>query len=269
MHRLRAPLPYEDGFNEYDNNYSKGAFSQIYSEYGADSKALYKFESQSSAWDELSHDFWVQRKGDYAKWIIPTSNGLTLQGLTKLSESIRLYARLLLGSQSQGRASILGNDASSFTVRQMYLQQLENVIKRPENLQDDINNFQGLLKYVQTPVNLVIVPKCYMIPSEMNLKIGQKIEKYNNNILNAPEDSNVGEINSMINHKVKDLFQSKQLPHDRHAAQQEQKQALPPHDRPHEIHQAKQHEEEKQALIIGCVSLILFGFYLFRENCYD
>ena len=124
-----------------------------------------------------------------------------------MSESIRLYARLLLGSQFQGRASILGDNASNFTIHQLYLQELEEVIKRPEDIQDDIYKFQHLLKYARTPINLVVYPKCYMIPSDMNLKLMKGLVGYNNKIFIAPGDSKIGEITFLnkdnIPHHVK------------------------------------------------------------------
>ena len=203
----------------------------------------------------------------YTRWVINTSQGLTAVGLKKLSESIRIYARLILGSQVQGKASILGVNSEAFTIQQLFQQEFEKLCKRPESIQDDIQTFQSLLKYARTAVNFVVVPGAYMIPSNMMLQIGKLVD-YNNNILIAPNHVKVGEITSLnekadihqaadIHRVAHDPFQGKRYTLVEPTSQEHK---LPPH----EIHQAKQHEEEKQALIIGGVSLIIFGFYLFR-----
>jgi hypothetical protein len=217
--------------------------------YGADLKALYKSQSSSKSWDEKTDNYWITENDDWSKWIMPTSEGLTRQGLTKFSESIRLYARLLLGSQSQGRASIVGNEASNFTVHQIYLQELETLIKRPESIQNDINKFQSMLKYAQTPVNFVVMPKCYMIPSNMKLQIG-KIQNYNNNILIAPENASVGEINESNKAHPKISTSQKHTTED-------------PFGGKHQAKATVEHEDEKEALLIAGV-LLIFGIYFFK-----
>ena len=250
LFRLQVKLPYEDGFEQFNNSYSKGAFMTLCSEYGANPNALYKFESMGAAWYSQNPYFWVQENGDYAKWIVPTSPGLTSKGLVKLSESIRLYARLILGSQFQVRASILGSNASSFSVQQNYLQELQSVITRLENIQDDINKFQNLLQYARTPVNFVVTPKCYMIPSDMNLHIGVH-SNYNNKILIAPSDSKngVNEFNKSV--RSPDPFQGKR-----------QSPVTVKHLPESEKQEAREYEEEKQAIIIGGgVCLLAFAVY--------
>ena len=242
-------------------------------EYGADIQTLYKFESQSASWQENdathSPGWWQTENGDYAKWIMPTSKGLTEKGLTKLSESIRIYAKILLGSQAQSRASILGSNASNTTARQVYLQELETQIRRAENIQSDIAVFQKLLKYARTPINLVIEPRCYMIPSDMELKMG-KIEDYNNNILIAPKNARVGVMVS-INTKIPTSTPKRPastLPTSSPktpTSTPKRPASTPPTSSPKtpvSAAQAEQHENEKTALLIGGTSLILLGLYL-------
>ena len=62
LHRLESPTPLEDGFDANNNNYSKGMFQQLCSEYGANPKSLYKFESNSHSWSEASNEFFVIRR---------------------------------------------------------------------------------------------------------------------------------------------------------------------------------------------------------------
>ena len=247
LHRLKSPTPLEDGFDAYNNNYSKGAFQKLCSEYGANPQSLYKFESNSHSWDEPGKEFFLIRPRDYAKWITPQSQGLTEHGLTKLSESIRLYTRLLLGSQFEGRASVLGSSAKNTSVRQLYLQEFESIIKRPEDLDSDLNEFNKLLKYARTPVNLVVVPQCYMMPSDLELHVGE-INDWNNRTLVAPESSKIGEIQS-VNSVVEQTVHRKKV-----TEELEQ----------HEKVFAKEHENDKQALVIGLTAVII-GVFLYLK----
>lgn len=59
-----------------------------------------------------------------------TSEGLISEGLKKLSESVRVYVALLLGSQSQAKASLLGLAANNHTARQILLQTFESIVMR-------------------------------------------------------------------------------------------------------------------------------------------
>ena len=67
LFRLQSPLPFQDGFDAENNNYSKSAFAEICSEYGADPDALYKFESNFSAWDERGKSYFKIDDRDWAK----------------------------------------------------------------------------------------------------------------------------------------------------------------------------------------------------------
>ena len=109
-------------------------------------KVFINLKVTATVGSEPGKEFFLIRPRDYAKWITPQSQGLTEHGLTKLSESIRLYTRLLLGSQFQGRASILGSSAKNTSVRQLYLQEFESIIKRPESLDSDLNEFVQTLE---------------------------------------------------------------------------------------------------------------------------
>ena len=49
------------------------------------------------------------------QWIIDTSVGFTDVGLSRILESVRAYAFLILSSQASARSSIVGNTASALT----------------------------------------------------------------------------------------------------------------------------------------------------------
>ena len=47
----------------------------------------------------------------FSRWIIEKSDGLTMLGLQKLSETVRDYTYLILTSQTSRRGLIIGHDA--------------------------------------------------------------------------------------------------------------------------------------------------------------
>ena len=79
--------------------------------------------------------------------IIEKSVGFTDVGLLRISESVRAYAYLILNSQASARSSIIGNSASSLTAQSAFLNNLENVVNRSVNIQEDIKRYQETLSY--------------------------------------------------------------------------------------------------------------------------
>ena len=49
-------------------------------------------------------------ENSFSRWIIEKSDGLTMLGLQKLSESVRDYAYLILMSQTSTRGPIIGHE---------------------------------------------------------------------------------------------------------------------------------------------------------------
>ena len=114
---LEIPLPYENSFNQYNNPYNHEKFIGICSEYGV-SNDLTKWRNQKyfSTW--LSRDWETNKPGmsyinenSFSRWIIETSDGLTMLGLQKLSETVRDYTYLILTSQTSTRGPIIGHEA--------------------------------------------------------------------------------------------------------------------------------------------------------------
>ena len=54
------------------------------------------------------------------QWIIEKSVGFTDVGLLRISESVRAYAYLILGSQASARSSIVGSTASALTAQSAF-----------------------------------------------------------------------------------------------------------------------------------------------------
>ena len=133
----------------------------------------------------------------FSRWIIEKSDGITKPGIEKLSESVRDYAYLILTSQTSTRSQIIGYGASEFDAQRTFLNTFENIIDRRVDILEDKKRFQNALQYARSKVDYVIGEKMYMLPSDMNLRIG-KIKNYNNKILESKSYFKLG-INEKIN----------------------------------------------------------------------
>ena len=114
---LEIPLPYENSFNQYSNPYNHEKFIGICSEYGV-SNDLTKWRNQkyfsmwqSRAWKTGKPGMSYINENSFSRWIIEKSEGLTMLGLQKLSESVQDYTYLILTSQTSTRGPIVGHEA--------------------------------------------------------------------------------------------------------------------------------------------------------------
>ena len=114
---LEIPLPYENSFNQYNNLYNHEIFIKICGEYGV-SNDLTKWRNQkyfsmwqSRAWETGKPGMSHINENSFSRWIIEKSDGITMLGLQKLSESVRDYAYLVLTSQTSMRAPTVGHEA--------------------------------------------------------------------------------------------------------------------------------------------------------------
>ena len=121
-------------------------------------------------------------ENSFSRWIVEKSEGLTTLGLQKLSESVRDYAYLTLTSQTSTRVPIIGHEARNLDAQHMFLNTFENIVNRRVNVPEDIQRFQKTLQYARSKVEYAIGEFIYMLPSDMNLRIG-KVKNCNNKIL--------------------------------------------------------------------------------------
>ena len=194
---LEIPLPYENGFNQYNNPYNHEKFIGICSEYGV-SNDLTKWRNQkyfstwqSRAWETGKSGMSYINENSFSRWIIEKSDGLTMLGLQKLSESVRDYAYLILTSQTSTRAQIIGHEARNLDAQQVFLNTFENIVNRRVNIPEDIRRFQKTLQYARSKVDYVIGEFIYVLLSDMNLRIG-KVKNYNNKILISSPSFKIG-----------------------------------------------------------------------------
>ena len=185
---LEIPLPYENSSNQYNNPFNHEKFISICSEYGV-SNNLTKWRNQkyfstwqSRAWETGKPGMSYINENSFSRWIIEKSDGLTTLGLQKLSESVRDYTYLILTSQTSTRGPIVGHKARNLDAQRVFLNSFENIVNRRVNIPEDIRRFQKTLQYARSKVDYVISEFIYMLPSDMNLRIG-KVKNYNNEIL--------------------------------------------------------------------------------------
>ena len=200
---LEIPLPYENSFNQYNNPYNYEKFIGICSEYGV-SNNLTKWRNQkyfstwqSRAWETNKPGMSYINENSFSRWIIEKSDGLTTLGLQKISESVRDYAYLILTSQTSTRGPIVGHEACNLDAQRTFLNTFENIVNRRVNIPEDIRRFQKTLQYARSKVDYAIGEFIYMLPSDMNLRIGN-VRNYNNKILISSPSFKIG-INLKVN----------------------------------------------------------------------
>ena len=204
---LEIPLPYENSFNQYNNPYNHEKFTGICSEYGV-SNNLTKWRNQkyfstwqSRAWETGKPGMSYINENSFSRWIIEKSDGLTTLGLQKISESVRDYAYLILTSQTSTRGQIVGHEARDLDAQRTFLNTFENIVNRRVDIPEDIRRFQKTLQYARSKVEYAIGEFIYMLPSDMNLRIGN-VRNYNNKILILSPSFKIG-TNVKVNIDVK------------------------------------------------------------------
>ena len=89
---------------------------------------------------------------------------------------------MILTSQTSTRGQIIGTESRNLASQRTFLNSFENIVNRRVNIPEDIRRFQKTLQYARSKVDYVIGEFICMLPSDMNLRIGN-IRNYNNKIL--------------------------------------------------------------------------------------
>ena len=111
-------------------------------------------------------------------------------GITKINESIRAYVYALLGAQAQTKTSVL-TEGTGLDAQQQFITIVESLINAEPDLEQSIDQFQDSLQYAKTPLNFVVKPGLYLVPSDMDLRVGVH-DGYNNNLQIAPRNAQTG-----------------------------------------------------------------------------
>ena len=121
---------------------------------------------------------------------------------------------MILTSQTSTRGPIIGHEARNLDAQRTFLNTFENIVNRRVNIPEDIRRFQKTLQYARSKVDYVIGEFIYMLPSDMNIRIG-KVKNYNNKILISSPSFKIGtnlKINllSSENRRLNDDVKSKE-----------------------------------------------------------
>ena len=104
-------------------------------------------------------------------------------------------------SQTRTRGPIIGHEVRNLDAQRTFLNTFENIVNKRVNIPEDIRRFQKTLQYARSKVDYVIGEFIYMLPSDMNVRIG-RVQGYNNKILVLRTGFKIG-TNLKINLNVK------------------------------------------------------------------
>ena len=125
------------------------------------------------------------------RWIIAQSKGFTKKGIEQTSRSVRAYVYLVLTSQVQARSSIVGNSAPAVDAQKVFKSTFKALINEDYSIGIDIDRYQGVLKHPLSKVDFSVGIGIYMLPSNLNLRIG-RTKGYNSKILVSYTDIKIG-----------------------------------------------------------------------------
>ena len=108
---------------------------------------------------------------------------------------------MILKSQTSTRGPIIGHEAQNLDAQCTFLNTFKNIVNRRINIPEDIRRLQKTLQYARSKVDYVIGEFIYMLPSDMNLRIGN-VRNYNNKILISSPSFKIG-TNVKVNIDVK------------------------------------------------------------------
>ena len=172
-------------------------FIKVCGEYGV-SNDLTKWRNQkyfsmwqSRTWETGKPCMAFINENSFSRWIIEKSDGLTTLGLQKLSETVRDCAYSILMSQTSTRGPVVGHEAQNLDAQRVFINNFENIINRRVAIPEDIQRLQKTLQCARSKVDYVIGEYIYMLPSDMDLRIG-KVENYNNKILISSPSFSIG-----------------------------------------------------------------------------
>ena len=196
LHELGISLQHEDGFSKVKNAYIKSAYYSICYDYGVDADETWMHGDwfYTTDYGIFRHEVKAAEKSppvNLARWIITQSKGFTRKGIEKKSRFVMAYAYLVLTSQVQERSSIVGNSAPVVDAQQVFKGTFMALINEDYSIDIDIERYQGVLEHALSKVDFSVGTGIYMLPSNLNLKIGKR-KGYKNNILVSNTDIKIG-----------------------------------------------------------------------------
>lgn len=196
LRQLAAPLPGEKGWDMNSNPYDKPAYEQLCLEFGVSKYTDWRLDWGSSI--GLKFEGSPPTKiavNAFVYFMLDRSQGFTAAGEARLNESIRTYVWAILGAQDQTRTSILGT-GQAFDAQKHFIVLVERAIDGADDIPNQIAKYQSVLQYAHSKLDFVIGEGLYMIPSDMELRLGA-VEGYNNEIQIATVGMTLGTNNAV------------------------------------------------------------------------
>ena len=262
LYRLKVALPREERYKKTDNPYSKKDYFQVCDEYGVDPLGVWLFGDwyYAEEWAVFCCNGGKRTKVAPPKnltcWILKTSKGFTLVGLTMIRKSVRAYVYLLLTSEVQARSKTVGKTANALDAQNIYINSFEELLKSDYSIADDIARYQGVLEHAMSKVDISVGGGIYMLPSNMNLSIN-KTQGFNNKILISESSYKLGltiKVNTIAKQKTAIKPKQKTATH---------KQKTLKKLRSHEKISVQNHNDEKIALslLMTGTALVIYYFW--------
>ena len=156
---------------------------------------------------------------------------------------------MILTSQVAARHSIIGDTAPAISAQRIFYDNLNDVISKEVSIEADIDRYQKVLKYARSKLNYSVGSHLYMLPANMILK---------------PLDNIIKDYNDEIVINTSDVLGYQAPPKLKEVSNKIEKMALPSNVHFNGNSTAEEHEEEKQALIIGLTSLMIFALWFLK-----
>ena len=268
-------MPHETGFNTTDNPYTESEFFKICEDYGVPNDPM-RYRDEKFYWTYQHGVGWPDDHigpDSMTRWIIEKLVGFTDVGLLRISESVRAYAYLIVGSQASARSGIVGNTASALTTQSAFLNNFEDIVNRRGDIREDFKHYQDTLSYALSKVDYSVGEHLYMLPSDMTLKIRPGTVGYNNKILASDEKFILGKnekVNSLEapaikNHKTNSLETPTVKNHKTNPLEtpaMKSKQTAVNSERTADLEQKTiiSHEDEKVALVLSLTGIFTIWF---------
>lgn len=188
--------------------------------------------------------------------MLDQSQGYTRAGVERINDSIRAYVWSILGAQASARVSILVQ-GPGFDAQRIFQSNVQARIEHEVDIGISISTYQDTLVNAASKLDFVLGEALYLVPSDMNLRIGQ-IEGYNNEIVVAKADMALGSNQDLNNRVVRSTAVGEVHKPVPEISSQPPK---PPPPKPLETTNAvKSHEATKTALVCGVVGVgVLFA----------
>ena len=249
------------------NSYINSAYYAICDDYGVDADETWMngdwfYTTSYAIFTTGSKATRRSPPDDVGRWVIIRSRGLTRKGIEKIRRSVRAYVYLVLTSQVQARSSIVGNSASAVDTQEVFKSTFKALIDENYSISNDIQRCQDVLEHALSKVDFSVGIGVYMLPSNLNLKIGST-KVYNNKISISPAGMKIGpniEINKLpepvkagdVNHDTFMKNRNKQPVKEHPKAQDDNSRML-----------TEKHNDEKLAIIFLIVGagLIAYNFW--------